>query len=29
MLAVDAIETLAAEEEVVPWLEKLVPALSA
>ena len=29
MLAVDAIETLAAEEEVVPWLENLVPALSA
>lgn len=27
MLEVDAIETLAAEEEVVPWLENLVPQL--
>jgi len=28
MLEVDAIETLAAEEDVVPWLEALVPALT-
>lgn len=28
MLEVDAIETLAAEEEVVPWLEKLIPVLT-
>ena len=28
MLEVDAIETLAAEEEVVPWLEGLVEALT-
>ncbi|MBF7072264.1 flavodoxin domain-containing protein [Glaciecola sp. MH2013] len=28
MLEVDAIETLAAEDEVVPWVEKLVDALT-
>lgn len=28
MLEVDAIETLAAEDEVVPWLEALIPALT-
>ena len=28
MLEVDAIETLAAEEEIVPWLEGLVASLT-
>jgi hypothetical protein len=29
MLEVDAMETLAAEEDVVPWLEGLVDSLTA